>query len=274
MNSIEVLVKTKDYICKSLEQYFDNYHSDEPFAVTLVDRVVADTFYQESRIIIKALARKLNINVPPFIRGCRTLEEVVDYLTNEMDRDDSFFTLKSNVKSSMNEYIDYLEDEQIDVKIIHVPSEIPEHLTFAHIKEDLAKCEQRFSKEDYSGAITSARSLVEGVCNEIVVNITGESLEDKLDLPALFKKVRKHLNLDTDNPKLEAPLKQVISGLINIVNGLAEIRNENGDAHHRRYDVNKHHALVVINSAKTVVTFLFNSYEYQLDKGKLIKVNE
>ncbi|ESU31676.1 hypothetical protein G3A_15285, partial [Bacillus sp. 17376] len=170
-----------------------------------------------------------------------------------------------------NEYIDFLEDEQLDVKIIHVKSEVPEHLTFEHIKEDLAKCDKRFEEGDYSGNITSARSLVEGVCNAIIVNITGESLKDKLDLPALFTRVRKELNLNTDNPKLEKPLKQVLSGLISIVNGLAEIRNETGDAHHRRYPVNKHHALVVINSAKTVVTILFNTYEYQLDKGTLVK---
>ncbi|MFW2108301.1 hypothetical protein [Bacillus spizizenii] len=42
--------------------------------------------------------------------------------------------------------------------------------------------------------------------------------------------------------------------------------------HHRRYEVNKHHALVIINSAKTVVTFLSNTYEYQLDKGTLVKM--
>jgi hypothetical protein len=190
-----------------------------------------------------------------------------------LQRDDNQYTLKSYVRTSINEYVDYLEDEQIDVKIIHVPCYTPEHLTFAHIKEDLKKCEKRFNEEDYSGTITSARALVEGICNEILVNITGTKLEVKLDLPALFKLVRKHLNLDTDNPKLEAPLKQVISGLINIVNGLAEIRNENGDAHHRRYEVNKHHALVVINSSKTVVTFLFNTYEYQLDKGSLVNHN-
>jgi hypothetical protein len=268
MNSIEILEKTKANMCQLVEQYFN----EGPFLELFISQV-DDIFYEDSRYIIKGLAKKQSIKVPDFIKSGRTLSEAMEYLTTNMERDHNEYTLKGYVRSCINEFIDYLEDEQIDIKIIHVPSKIPDRLTFAHIKEDLAKCEKRFIEEDYSGAITSARSLVEGVCNEIIVNITGESLEDKLDLPALFKKVRKHLNLDTDNPKLEAPLKQVISGLINIVNGLAEIRNENGDAHHRRYDVNKHHALVVINSAKTVVTFLFNTYEYQLDKGTLVKAN-
>lgn len=266
MNSIELLERTKSDICDFIEEFFEKGYLD-PFA----NHALIDAIYQECRTIIKALARKQNIKVPQFIRGCRTVDEVVDLLTNEMAINDNKYTLKSYIKTAFNEYIDYLEDEQIDVKIIHVPSQIPDSLTFAHIKEDLAKCEKRFDEEDYSGAITSARSLVEGVCNEIIVNLTGKELEDKPKLPALFKMVREQLNLNTDNPKLEQPLKQVISGLINIVNGLAEIRNENGDMHHRRYEVNKHHALVVINSAKTVVTFLFNTYEYQLEKGTLVK---
>jgi hypothetical protein len=268
MNAIDILEKTKFNIIKVLEQYFKNGPFTEIFLAQLDDNFL----YEESRTIIKALARKQNVKVPEFLLASRNLKEAMEFLTTNMDRYENEDTIKGYVRSTFNEYLDYLEDEQIDVNIIHVPSQIPDRLTFAHIKEDLAKCEKRFNEEDYSGAITSARSLVEGVCNEILVNLTGKELEDKPKLPALFKMVREHLNLNTDNPKLEQPLKQVISGLINIVNGLAEIRNENGDMHHRRYEVNKHHALVVINSAKTVVTFLFNTYEYQLDKGTLSKV--
>jgi len=263
-------------ICNSLAEEFTTHeYRSNPFGEEedpFISIILGDTMYQDSRTIIKTLANKQNVKVPDFITGSRTISEAVICLTSNMGMNDNEWTLQSYVRSSFNVFIDYLEDEQIDVKIIHVPSQIPDRLTFAHIKEDLAKCEKRFNEEDYSGAITSARSLVEGVCHEIIVNLTGKELEDKPKLPALFKMVREHLNLNTDNPKLVQPLKQVISGLINIVNGLAEIRNENGDMHHRRYEVNRHHALVVINSAKTVVTFLFNTYEYQLDKGTLSKV--
>lgn len=272
MNAIEILEKTKLNICTALAEelepknYEDQFDAD-PFA----DNSVPDMLYRECRIVIKKLATDKKAVIPNFIKNNRTIDELVNELTSEMESRETLSTLSTYVRTHINEFIDYLEDEQLDVKIIHVKSEIPEHLTYAHILEDLAKCDKRFDDGDYSGAITSARSLVEGVCNEIVNKITGEDLEDKLDLPALFTLVRKKLNLNTDNPKLEKPLKQVISGLTSVVNGLAEIRNENGDVHHRRYEVNKHHALVVINSAKTVITFLFNTYEYQLEKGTLVK---
>ncbi|MFD1735372.1 abortive infection family protein [Bacillus salitolerans] len=275
MKAIEILELSKLNLCCSLEGSFCNQRNstlnyeevDDPF-FSIMEK---DTMYQESRIIIKELAKKHNIKLPEFIKGSRAISEAVDYLTSDMGMNENQFTLQSYVRTVFNRFIDYLEDEQIDVQIVHVNSRIPDRLTFSHIKEDLVKCEKRFNEEDYSGAITSARSLVEGVCNEKLVNLNGEQLKDQPDLPALFKQVRMHLNLDTKNPKLEQPLKQVLNGLVNIVNGIAQIRNENGDAHHRRYEVNKHHALVVINSAKTVVTFLFNTYEYQLDKGILIK---
>jgi hypothetical protein len=266
MNAIEILERTKINFSNAINEYFDSKSTD-PSA----DWSVPDALYQESRSIIKAIAKERKLTIPSFIMTSRTVDEAVSDLTADIGEYDNQYTVKNIVRASFNEYIDILEEEQLDVKIIHVKSEVPDRLTFAHIKEDLTKCDKRFADGDYSGAITSARSLVEGVCNEIIVNITGESLKDKLDLPALFTRVRRELNLNTDNPNLEKPLKQVLSGLINIVNGLAEIRNENGDAHHRRYEVNMHHALMVINSAKTVVTFLFNTYEYQLDKGSLVK---
>ncbi|WP_332606653.1 hypothetical protein [Bacillus spizizenii] len=53
--------KTKDNICKSIEQYFDNDNYEDPFALPFVDTIIVDTFYQESRIIIKVLASKQNI---------------------------------------------------------------------------------------------------------------------------------------------------------------------------------------------------------------------
>ncbi|WP_163247754.1 abortive infection family protein [Bacillus tropicus] len=63
--------------------------------------------------------------------------------------------------------------------------------------------------------------------------------------------------------------KTLVSGLSNIVNCVAAIRNSNSDAHSIKYDVSLHHALLVLNLVKTFVTFSFGTYQYQRKKGKL-----
>ncbi|MEK3906636.1 abortive infection family protein [Oceanobacillus sp. FSL W7-1309] len=136
--------------------------------------------------------------------------------------------------------------------------------------EDIAKCEHRINTGDYSGALTSARSLIEGVCKELIFNFEGREVEDNPLLPELFKDVRTHLNLDPSNQILQKPLKEVLSGLIKVVHGLNEVRNLGGDMHTRKVTPNLHHALLVVNSAKTVVNFLFHTYEYQRSMGKVV----
>nr|WP_245345370.1 abortive infection family protein [Halobacillus andaensis] len=147
---------------------------------------------------------------------------------------------------------------------------IPAELTFDRILQDFQNCDDRIQKEDYSGAITSARSLIEGVCKEILVINGFNSLEgDNQKLPSLFKNVRNVLNLDASNEKLEEPLKNVITGLNKVVNGLNEIRNMSGDGHVVKRTPSKHHAILTVNSAKTIVGFLFQTYEYQKERGTL-----
>lgn len=228
-----------------------------------------DKNYQQVRIIIKKLAKKQGVNVPSFIKDARTLDEAVTHLFfngfNMVDDN----VLRNYVYSDLNQFIDYIEEQQIDVQIIHLEYEIPKELTFEHILESIEKCEKRINDEDYSGAVTSAKTLVEGVCKEILQKFPDVTIDNKTDLPSLFTKVRQNLNLNPKDPKLDNSLKEVLTGLIKVVNGISEIRNSHGDSHLPKYKIDRHHALAVVNSAKTVVTFLFNTYEYQLERGTL-----
>ena len=47
-----------------------------------------------------------------------------------MEQDENQYTFKKYVTSCFNEFIDYLEEEQLDVKIVHVECEVPTELTF------------------------------------------------------------------------------------------------------------------------------------------------
>ncbi|HWO96487.1 MAG TPA: hypothetical protein VNM45_09165, partial [Bacillus sp. (in: firmicutes)] len=80
--------------------------------------------FKDARIIIKRLAKEKGVKVPAFIKDCRTFDEAVTNLffnSKGVDND----TLKNYVNYSIKEFIDYLEEESIDVQIVHVECEAP-----------------------------------------------------------------------------------------------------------------------------------------------------
>ncbi len=134
------------------------------------------------------------------------------------------------------------------------------------IDEQIQKAEKKIKDGDYDGAITNARSLLEAVLTELEKQLDENAPRYDGDLPKLYKRVQKHLNLEPSRPDIEGPLKQVLSGLVSIVGGLAGLSNRMGDRHVRSYKPSKHHAALVVNTAKTMANFLFETHQYQKDK--------
>lgn len=134
------------------------------------------------------------------------------------------------------------------------------------IAEQLAKCERRLEGGDYTGAITSSRSLVEGVLQEIeaLLDTSPPSYDGKLS--PLYTRVYRKLNLDPSQQELHNSAREVLSGLISVVSGLAPMRNKMGDAHPFEYRPHKHHAQLAVNAAKTIVNFLDGTLTYQQER--------
>ena len=74
---------------------------------------------------------------------------------------------------------------------------------------------------------------------------------------------------DPSRKDISEMLRQVLSGLTSVVNGLASMRNKMSDAHASSYKASKHHAKLAVNSAKTFADFIFDTYSYQNGTGKL-----
>jgi hypothetical protein len=136
------------------------------------------------------------------------------------------------------------------------------------IDEQIKKTENKIKGGDYDGAITNARSLLEAVLLELEKQFVESPQKYNGDLPKLFKRVRKNMNLDPGSSEIEESLKQILTGLFSIINGLASLSNKMGDRHARPYKPSKHHARLMVNAAKTVTTFLFETNEYQKHKVK------
>jgi hypothetical protein len=139
----------------------------------------------------------------------------------------------------------------------------PGHLSHAFIMEQIEKCRTKMNQGDYDGAITNARSLVEAVLAAIEKEFDANAPDYDGDLPKLYKRVQKHLNLSPENPKISNSLKQTLTGFISIIGGLSGLSNKMGDRHVREYKPAEHHAALIVNAAMTFSNFIFDTYAYQ-----------
>lgn len=134
------------------------------------------------------------------------------------------------------------------------------------IDEQIEKCERKIASGDFDGAITNARSLVEAVLVDLESDFDSGALPYDGDLPRLYKRVQKHLNLAPGRTDIAQPLKQVLSGLQSVVQGVSGLRNRMSDAHAVNYRPKEHHAKLVVNSAMTLVGFLYATKSYQAER--------
>lgn len=146
-------------------------------------------------------------------------------------------------------------------------------LTHQYIDEHIQKCDKKLASGDYSGAITNARTLIEEVLKAIQSKLDAEPKEIVRDLPRLYKEVQRLLSLNPASYP-EGPLKQLLSGLVSIVGGISAIRNQSGDAHATLFKPKAHHASLAVNAAKTLVNFLFETFEHQSSSGKIVSIDE
>ena len=187
----------------------------------------------------------------------------------------------ADVAAYLNKYLEYdgyrLHDAgkrwrvlRVGADAVEVDSPYPDSVEITHvfITEQIEKCEVKIDACDYDGAITNARSLLEAVLTSIEREFDNEPPEYDGGLPKLYKRVQKHLNLSPGQENLAPQLRQVLSGMTSIVNGLASLRNKMSDSHVVSYRPAEHHARLAVNSSKTLCRFLFETKEYQATIAK------
>lgn len=134
------------------------------------------------------------------------------------------------------------------------------------IREHIEKCERKLREGDYRGAITNARSLCEEVLCDIERHLDQQAKLYDGDLPRLFKRVRKALNMDPDIYKEKDAVLQPLNGMTSIVAGLAGMSNVMGDRHGGGgVRPKRHHAALAVNAANTLCEFVMGSYLHQIE---------
>ena len=141
--------------------------------------------------------------------------------------------------------------------------------THAFIDQQVEKCERKLAESDFDGAITNARSFVESVLTDLERKLDPSPSSYDGDLPKLFKRVRKLMNLDEAQYKELDAVLQLLRGLTSTIDGLSGMSNKMGDRHVITQQPKKHHAALAVNAAKTLGDFMVSSYVHQQGRGSI-----
>ena len=225
--------------------------------------------------LLRPILTKLNNKYPNKFRGeyhlsySREFEEFVNYIEQELNNNgyyNDYFDLKEYLILFFNEYANFLENQSFEIELIPIKTYISENLTLDAIRDTLSDCDLLIAKEEYGAAVTMAKTLLEGTFKEIILNNDPDSLEKYTDFPSLKKQAFEILNMSTKNKAYNNDLIKLIGSLSTVADTVNSIRNKVGIGHLSSTKPNAHHALLVVNAAKTIMTFVFQSYDFQSKK--------
>lgn len=237
----------------SNEVYGANFGSRVPYTEHKIREV------NESHNLVEVFHNALDKR--NFLKTEFQIEQVVDYLNQYLEYDGY-------------KIVNLGKDFQIrDIKSTLIDLELPfkgsKKLYHSFIEEQIHKCDKKILENDFDGAITNARSLLEAVLLEIESKLNESPPQHDGNLNKLYNRIKPLLNLEPSQKDISDTLKQILSGFVSIVSGLAGVRNNMSDSHTWIYKPQKHHAKLAVNAAKTMADFLFETFSYQLSQGKI-----
>jgi tetratricopeptide (TPR) repeat protein len=196
-----------------------------------------------------------------YLGSNQSIDDAVDYL-NQFLEFDGYKLMKNGNRYKLSS----IDKEIVTFEHAILDNNAP-NMDF--IREQNFKCRSKLNSGDYDGAITNARSLLEAVLLEMEFKITCTAGKYDGDLNKLYKRVQKLLNLDPSREDISNSLKQLLTGIVSIIGGIAAVRNKMSDAHARSYKPAEHHAKLAVNSVHTLCMFLLESFEHQVKAGHL-----
>ena len=165
-----------------------------------------------------------------------------------------------------------VEKTRISNKPIYVAVEFKNDFEFRNEEEvsekyagdQLKKCTDKIVRNDYEGAVSSARAFIEGVFFDIYKRITGEEMPQSGDLPDKYKLIKNLLKLSQEQSP-DKSFKSICDGFSKIVHAIDNLSNSIGDRHVPSTKPELYEVEFCINSAKIMADFLYGRLqrEYQ-----------
>lgn len=201
------------------------------------------------------------------IKSHPSVQEKLDSLSKK-DKDEIFqalllvYPLRDN-EPEITEII-YYPDFDIDTTELVETKEL-DRISFEYIHEQIRKCNSKIADRDFDGAVTNARTLIESICLFILESKTKQKHDYDGNLIKLYKSVASILKMSPGDYE-DDNLRQILSGVFSIINGVSGLRNTFSDSHgsapsKTTYKIDERHAILTVNLAKTITEYLFLSYE-------------
>ena len=197
--------------------------------------------------------------LPQSVRVCRSLDQFWAYIKSK-------FTTYAERRTYLAQEFDPLLTHLELHSTKPVDDLVNETLRELSTEEVLRVWERALERreKDPEAAITSARSLVEAVCKQIL----DEAGEQYYDLDKLYRQTAKLIDLAPDQQS-EQSFKQLSGACNSIVQSIYSIRNQFGDAHGRSSsaaDPLRRHAELAVNVAGSLAIFLLRTRSEQCHK--------
>lgn len=126
-----------------------------------------------------------------------------------------------------------------------------------YIKDITARAVIDIENSNFDSAITKSRTLLEETfC--YVIELKGEMPTTSGSIGDLYTQVKKLYNMH-QSKEIDNRINSLLKGLEKIVSAIAEMRNNNSDAHgvgQKRYNIEAHHARLFVNSAAAMADFI------------------
>ena len=195
--------------------------------------------------------------IPRCVYTCRTLDQWWSHISKQSPR---YEGRRQYVWDQFRPLMDFLE------KVDKAPADknvtdILEKFDAAHVNAAWAKALERRTT-DPEGAITSARTLLESVCKHIL-DLEGESYDEKEDLPKLYHRTAKKLNI-APSQHTEEVFKMILGGCTAVVEGLGTLRNRLSDAHGKGKLAARpapRHAELAVNLSGALTQFVLSTWK-------------
>ncbi len=214
-------------------------------------------YHQLRRQLINSEGEAVRDLLPAFVKNCRTLQEFWHHIK------DSYPDYPGRRNYLHREFIpllDFLEGipPETAPPLFSVLNNLPD---WEHVTREWQKACRR-SASDPEGAITSSRALLESVCKHIL-DEAGIAYKADDSLPNLYFLTVQQLNLAPSQHREEA-FKRILGNAQMVVNELAALRNDQGDAHgkgRKAYRPAARHADLAVGFAGTIATFLVVTWQ-------------